>query len=69
MTEAKADFPRSAVPDQRTAANGRVPAVIGTKPFSWRGDDNTGNMIHAAARRMISSYVDTSGRANGRMRT
>lgn len=38
---------------------GRVPAVIGTKPFSWRGDDNTGNMIHAAAaRRMISRYIE-----------
>jgi hypothetical protein len=59
MTEAKADFPPSAGPDKRTAANGRVPAVIGTKPFSWRGDDNTGNMIHAAAaRRMISNYVE-----------
>src|SRR5262245_55982372 len=37
----------------------RMPAVIGTKPFSWRGDDNTGNMIHAAAaRRMMSKFVE-----------
>ena len=35
----------------------RVPAVIGVRPWSWRGDDNSGNMIHAAAaRRMISQY-------------
>jgi hypothetical protein len=40
-------------------SNGRVPAVIGTKPFSWPGDDNTGNMIHAAAaRRMITKFVE-----------
>ena len=36
----------------------RIPAVIGTEPWSWQGDDNTGNMIHAAAaRRLISKYV------------
>jgi hypothetical protein len=39
-------------------SNGQVPAVIGTEPWSWQGDDNTGNMIHAAAaRRMISKYA------------
>lgn len=38
---------------------GRVPAVIGTEPWSWQGDDNTGNMVHAgAARRMMSKYVE-----------
>jgi Polysaccharide pyruvyl transferase len=42
-------------------ADSRVPAVIGTLPWSWRGDDNTGNMIHAAAaRRMIASYAEWS---------
>jgi Polysaccharide pyruvyl transferase len=41
--------------------NGRMPAVIGTLPWSWRGDDNSGNMIHAAAaRRMISKYTEWS---------
>ena len=36
-----------------------MPAVIGTKPFSWQGDDNSGNMIHAAAaRRMVSKFVE-----------
>jgi hypothetical protein len=39
--------------------NGRVPAVVGVLPWSWRGDGNSGNMIHAAAaRRMISRYVE-----------
>jgi hypothetical protein len=43
-------------------SDNRVPAVIGTKPFSWRGDDNTGNMIHAAAaRRMMSKFVEYEG--------
>jgi Polysaccharide pyruvyl transferase len=38
---------------------GRVPAVIGVEPWSWRGDDNSGNMIHAAAaRRLISNYAE-----------
>ena len=46
----------SANPAQR---HSRVPAVIGIQPWSWRGDDNTGNMIHAAAaRRMISRYAE-----------
>ena len=41
------------------AHNSRVPAVIGVEPWSWKGDDNNGNMIHAAAaRRMISKYVE-----------
>jgi hypothetical protein len=32
---------------------------MGVDPWSWRGDDNSGNMIHAAAaRRMLSSYVE-----------
>lgn len=44
-------------------SNGRVPAIIGTKPFSWQGDDNTGNMIHAAAaRRMVSKFVECDRR-------
>src|SRR5262249_51542843 len=39
--------------------DGPVPAVIGTEPWSWQGDDNTGNMVHAgAARRMMSKYVE-----------
>jgi hypothetical protein len=37
----------------------RMPAVIGVLPWSWKGDTNNGNMIHAAAaRRMISRYVE-----------
>jgi hypothetical protein len=41
------------------AHNSRVPAVIGVEPWSWKGDDNNGNIIHAAAaRRMISKYVE-----------
>jgi hypothetical protein len=58
MTDVKVFF-RS---DKTAANDSRVPAVIGTKPFSWRGDDNTGNMIHAAAaRRMMSKFVDYEG--------
>jgi hypothetical protein len=41
------------------SSSSRIPAVIGVDPWSWRGDDNSGNMIHAAAaRRMLSSYVE-----------
>src|ERR1700732_2429075 len=41
------------------AHNSRVPAVIGVEPWSWKGDDNNGNMIHAAAaRRMISKHTE-----------
>jgi hypothetical protein len=48
--------------DKAATRDSRVPAVIGTKPFSWRGDDNTGNMIHAAAaRRMMSKSVEYEG--------
>src|ERR1700730_5341503 len=37
----------------------REPAVIGVEPWSWKGDDNNGNMIHAAAaRRLISRYTE-----------
>jgi hypothetical protein len=43
----------------KAASASRIPAVIGTEPWSWQGDDNTGNMIHAgAARRMISRYTE-----------
>ncbi len=39
--------------------NSRRPAVIGVEPWSWRGDDNSGNMLHAAAaRRMMSEYTE-----------
>jgi Polysaccharide pyruvyl transferase len=39
--------------------SGRTPAVLGVEPWSWPGDDNCGNMIHAAAaRRIISEYVE-----------
>src|SRR5205807_2425745 len=49
------------LPAKAVQTDSRVPAVIGTLPWSWRGDDNTGNMIHAAAaRRMISKYVEWS---------
>ena len=50
----------SATPMETPAAhNSRVPAVIGVEPWSWKGDDNNGNIIHAAAaRRMISKYVE-----------
>jgi hypothetical protein len=63
MTDVKVLFPSAVVPSQRSATrSSRVPAVIGTKPFSWRGDDNTGNMIHAAAaRRMMSKFVEYEG--------
>ena len=63
MTDVKVLFPSAVGPSQRSATrNTRVPAVIGTKPFSWRGDDNTGNMIHAAAaRRMMSKFVEYEG--------
>ena len=37
----------------------RIPVVIGVEPWSWKEDDNSGNMIHAAAaRRMLSNYVE-----------
>jgi hypothetical protein len=43
------------------ANDGGEPAVIGVEPWSWKGDDNNGNMIHAAAaRRMISRYTEYS---------
>jgi hypothetical protein len=60
MTDAQTPFLSAEASLGKTAQNGgRVPAVIGTKPFSWRGDDNTGNMIHAAAaRRMMSKFVE-----------
>jgi hypothetical protein len=63
MTAVKVLFPSAAEPSKTAAiGDGRVPAVIGTKPFSWRGDDNTGNMIHAAAaRRMMSRFVEYEG--------
>jgi hypothetical protein len=42
-----------------TGQSSRTPAVIGVEPWSWRGDDNSGNMIHAAAaRRMILKYAE-----------
>jgi hypothetical protein len=42
-----------------TGSSHRIPAVVGVEPWSWRGDDNTGNMIHAAAaRRVISKYAE-----------
>jgi hypothetical protein len=42
-----------------TRNNGRVPAVIGVLPWSWKGDSNCGNMIHAAAaRRMMKQYAE-----------
>jgi hypothetical protein len=41
------------------SATGRRPAVIGIEPWSWRGDDNSGNMIHAAAaRRILSEFIE-----------
>jgi hypothetical protein len=60
MTEAQNLFPSAGTTSKNSAlSESKVPAVIGTKPFSWRGDDNTGNMIHAAAaRRMISKFVE-----------
>src|SRR5215471_18971378 len=63
MTDVKVLFPSAVRPSEKAAmSNSRVPAVIGTKPFSWRGDDNTGNMIHAAAaRRMMSKFVEYEG--------
>jgi len=50
--------PESAL--ERSIANSiRIPAVVGVEPWSWPGDDNSGNMIHAAAaRRIISKYVE-----------
>jgi Polysaccharide pyruvyl transferase len=37
----------------------RLPAVIGILPWSWTGDGNNGNIIHAAAaRRVIGRYVE-----------
>lgn len=37
----------------------RLPAVIGILPWSWMGDGNNGNIIHAgAARRVIGRYVE-----------
>ena len=45
--------------ERPTGSSHRMPAVVGVEPWSWRGDDNTGNMIHAAAaRRIISKYVE-----------
>ncbi|MFZ3238350.1 MAG: polysaccharide pyruvyl transferase family protein [Stellaceae bacterium] len=42
-----------------TQSNSRIPAVIGIEPWSWPGDDNSGNMIHAAAaRRIIGNYKE-----------
>ena len=42
---------------QKSPRNARIPAVIGVEPWSWPGDDNSGNIIHAAAaRRMLSKY-------------
>ena len=63
MTDVKVLFPSSGGMSEKSAKRDcRVPAVIGTKPFSWRGDDNTGNMIHAAAaRRMMSKFVEYEG--------
>lgn len=52
-------FPAGRLPVGSGEIGSRVPAVIGTKPFSWPGDDNTGNMIHAAAaRRMLAKFVE-----------
>ena len=40
-------------------SNSRIPAVIGIEPWSWPGDDNSGNMIHAAAaRRILGKYKE-----------
>lgn len=51
--------PSQAAPAVPVISNGRTPAVIGVLPWSWRGDSNNGNMIHAAAaRRILSSYVE-----------
>jgi hypothetical protein len=37
----------------------RLPAVIGILPWSWMGDGNNGNIVHAdAARRVIGRYVE-----------
>src|ERR1700751_560377 len=41
------------------SATTRLPAVIGILPWSWMGDGNNGNIIHAAAaRRVIGRYVE-----------
>jgi hypothetical protein len=63
LSDVKVLFPSLAGSTEKSAKSDcRIPAVIGTKPFSWRGDDNTGNMIHAAAaRRMISKFVEYEG--------
>jgi Polysaccharide pyruvyl transferase len=60
MNDAPAvSFSAAGVPAKTVQADIRIPAVIGTLPWSWRGDDNTGNMIHAAAaRRMMSTYAE-----------
>lgn len=42
-----------------TQRDSRIPAVIGIEPWSWPGDDNSGNMIHAAAaRRILGKYKE-----------
>src|SRR5690349_20807830 len=59
MTDAQIPFLPAEALGKVARTDDRIPAVIGTKPFSWRGDDNTGNMIHAAAaRRMMSKFVE-----------
>jgi Polysaccharide pyruvyl transferase len=46
-------------PSQKPHDSGKVPAVIGILPWSWIGDGNNGNIIHAAAaRRIIGRYVE-----------
>jgi hypothetical protein len=60
MNDAQAGFSSAEVlMAAGTRTSNRVPAVIGVQPWSWRGDSNNGNMIHAAAaRRMMSKYVE-----------
>jgi Polysaccharide pyruvyl transferase len=44
---------------ERAESNRRVPMVVGVEPWSWQGDDNSGNMVHAAAaRRIVSHYAE-----------
>ncbi len=51
--------PSSTARGSSRPSNSRLPAVIGVLPWSWKGDSNCGNMIHAAAaRRMMSKYVE-----------
>jgi hypothetical protein len=60
MNDAQAaSFSAAGVPARAVLSGSRIPAVIGVEPWSWKGDDNSGNMIHAAAaRRLISKYAE-----------